>query len=558
MLTKKIAIQKLNDLSIRELVVLSSILFPIVYHKKKKSFFNYNNFPIKSIKNLIETEIIQSLESDILEKLEYANLSRLFEIAKNLKIKVNTDETKKAKILKILSENLEKFKNIKNKIFVLFPNENIQNDYLDIYVALFKNFDYTGLCYDCYCKKANIQLNPDEYISRTNFDTYIYTKDPFSQCQNKYFDTNLDWVKCYNYQTIWVHKDINNGKVAGYSIDYEKNFQPIVHIPEQNEVKKEVKKNIATEITGNKIEAPEIRNTNFFLKDNYPDYDELHNDESQRERQIRALDIKKEKITFIDKTTALIKGSKKNTYKTTLNDCSCRDFVFYSLPCKHMYRLAHELKLFKLPPQKIGIIEKGETIYYDVDIETGEIISRSNDNLTNIDKNSLSTNSPIDDLPNFFSKKDYPDFSILHFSEKQRTKQLEALKIKDYSILHLTDTFARIKDGGKVYKATLKNCACQDFALNSLPCKHMYKLADKLGIFKLSTVKKYQNISLESKFHFLENLKEQLLAIQKNPIPTKLPLVAIIWVDFAKLIIITVGWLLYLFIYIILHIFRSK
>ncbi|MCL2600604.1 MAG: SWIM zinc finger family protein [Treponema sp.] len=41
-------------------------------------------------------------------------------------------------------------------------------------------------------------------------------------------------------------------------------------------------------------------------------------------------------------------GSSKN-YSTTLGKCECVDFSKRKLPCKHMYRLAHELGIFELP-----------------------------------------------------------------------------------------------------------------------------------------------------------------------------------------------------------------
>lgn len=37
-----------------------------------------------------------------------------------------------------------------------------------------------------------------------------------------------------------------------------------------------------------------------------------------------------------------------NDYIVTLDSCSCRDFIIRKKPCKHMYRLAHELNMFPL------------------------------------------------------------------------------------------------------------------------------------------------------------------------------------------------------------------
>jgi predicted nucleic acid-binding Zn finger protein len=41
--------------------------------------------------------------------------------------------------------------------------------------------------------------------------------------------------------------------------------------------------------------------------------------------------------------SAEFKGSGKSVYITTLNSCSCGDFIKRKLPCKHIYRLALEL-----------------------------------------------------------------------------------------------------------------------------------------------------------------------------------------------------------------------
>ena len=47
----------------------------------------------------------------------------------------------------------------------------------------------------------------------------------------------------------------------------------------------------------------------------------------------------------VDKETksAIFPGSGKNPYTTSLNECTCGDFLRRHLPCKHIYRLAMEL-----------------------------------------------------------------------------------------------------------------------------------------------------------------------------------------------------------------------
>lgn len=45
-------------------------------------------------------------------------------------------------------------------------------------------------------------------------------------------------------------------------------------------------------------------------------------------------------------------------YQTTLNSCTCADFIERKLPCKHIYRLAQELRIINhIPPE--GLEESG-------------------------------------------------------------------------------------------------------------------------------------------------------------------------------------------------------
>ena len=55
--------------------------------------------------------------------------------------------------------------------------------------------------------------------------------------------------------------------------------------------------------------------------------------------------------------TAQITGSGNNVYYTSLDKCTCKDYINdKGRPCKHMFRLAHELAMFNdLPVEKIEI-----------------------------------------------------------------------------------------------------------------------------------------------------------------------------------------------------------
>lgn len=73
----------------------------------------------------------------------------------------------------------------------------------------------------------------------------------------------------------------------------------------------------------------------------------IHADAEQKKRQKSALDKKLSPLELnVTEQKAVFKGSSASSYETTLDSCSCVDFARRALPCKHMYRLAMELKLF--------------------------------------------------------------------------------------------------------------------------------------------------------------------------------------------------------------------
>jgi len=57
------------------------------------------------------------------------------------------------------------------------------------------------------------------------------------------------------------------------------------------------------------------------------------------------------------KGKALFQGTGKVPYETTLSSCTCKDYILSlsrnPAPCKHMYRLASDLGLQKLPKVKV-------------------------------------------------------------------------------------------------------------------------------------------------------------------------------------------------------------
>ena len=82
--------------------------------------------------------------------------------------------------------------------------------------------------------------------------------------------------------------------------------------------------------------------------------DALHQEPDQVSRQKSALRLNVESINS-DEKTGIING-----YNVSLDSCACRDWFVRHKPCKHMYRLAHELGIFQLQGT-IADAKKSET-----------------------------------------------------------------------------------------------------------------------------------------------------------------------------------------------------
>lgn len=75
----------------------------------------------------------------------------------------------------------------------------------------------------------------------------------------------------------------------------------------------------------------------------------IHQDIDQIKRMTFSQRIKAENITVNHIShSARIIGT-EDTYDVTLDSCTCFDFFNRQLPCKHIYRLAHELGYFDFP-----------------------------------------------------------------------------------------------------------------------------------------------------------------------------------------------------------------
>jgi hypothetical protein len=85
---------------------------------------------------------------------------------------------------------------------------------------------------------------------------------------------------------------------------------------------------------------------NKILQSETPD---AHEEQRARQRsaqkcQVISIDLESQSGEF--------KGSGEEEYSATLTACTCKDFIMRNLPCKHIYRLAHELGRFDLKTGK--------------------------------------------------------------------------------------------------------------------------------------------------------------------------------------------------------------
>lgn len=83
--------------------------------------------------------------------------------------------------------------------------------------------------------------------------------------------------------------------------------------------------------------------TKFFVPQN-----PLHTEDEQVKRQKAAMKLSVQSISSDSQTGTI------NEYHVSLEECSCRDFIIRRKPCKHMYRLAHELGVFTISDKVIN------------------------------------------------------------------------------------------------------------------------------------------------------------------------------------------------------------
>lgn len=89
----------------------------------------------------------------------------------------------------------------------------------------------------------------------------------------------------------------------------------------------------------------------------------------------------------------------------------------------------------------------------------------------------------------------YPAFRYVRSDAKEiwerwgslgRQKEREEFENFQFDRVYKNTRYGLTKEPGKGYRTmtTLENCNCPEFRKNHTPCKHMYKLADELGLYK--------------------------------------------------------------------------
>lgn len=91
----------------------------------------------------------------------------------------------------------------------------------------------------------------------------------------------------------------------------------------------------------------------------------LHNTESQKRKQVRAMDLTPYKLDSKNSKAEFISKDTGEVYDTDLNSCTCGSFKKEKVPCKHMYSLAYALGVYKSKIKKPAIQLEKERVLHD-------------------------------------------------------------------------------------------------------------------------------------------------------------------------------------------------
>lgn len=112
--------------------------------------------------------------------------------------------------------------------------------------------------------------------------------------------------------------------------------------------------------------------------------DDIHTEVTQIKRFEKGSGKSVKMLSFdSDNQCAEFEGSDGSIYNTSLDGCSCIDYSFHNLPCKHMYKLAIECGLIDVTsePWKTytcysKLLNKVKKKLNDLDIEQLETLSK--------------------------------------------------------------------------------------------------------------------------------------------------------------------------------------
>lgn len=80
---------------------------------------------------------------------------------------------------------------------------------------------------------------------------------------------------------------------------------------------------------------------------------------------------------------------------------------------------------------------------------------------------------------------DYWHNEDIHFAEGQEIRQTRSRQVNLPFLVDAENKIYQIHGASiEPYRVSLLHCSCKDFASRGLPCKHMYRVASDLGIFK--------------------------------------------------------------------------
>lgn len=74
--------------------------------------------------------------------------------------------------------------------------------------------------------------------------------------------------------------------------------------------------------------------------------------------------------------------------------------------------------------------------------------------------------------------------SAFDFEPEQIKRRLNGEKIKSdkITVQRENQTAEIVGSSGEIYNVSLAGCSCMDYYAKKRPCKHMYRLADELGL----------------------------------------------------------------------------